>query len=403
VLEGERADRPVGGVAPRVAVGLEVALQSPPPILAGARFGLLCNQASLDRGFRQAPELLAERFPGRLVALFSPQHGLWSEQQDNMVETPHGEEPAMRVPVHSLYSETRAPTPAMLAGLDLLVVDLQDVGTRVYTFVWTMLHCLRACAAARLPVLVLDRPNPLGGLAIEGPLLETPYTSFVGEAVIPMRHGLTMAELARWLNRGIGCDLHVVPMQGWRRAMHWSDTGRVWVPTSPNLPRIEGVGVYPGMVLLEGTNLSEGRGTTTPFEVCGAPFVDALAWRRALAPHELAGVVLRPIRFEPTFQKWQGRSCGGLFLHVTDRAAFEPYRTALCLLATARALWPRQFAWRPPPYEYETRRMPIDILCGGEAPRAAIEGGGAGPAALRRLAAAPDSWLSDTAAARVYR
>jgi uncharacterized protein YbbC (DUF1343 family) len=399
--EGERAERTNGGQSPRVAVGLEVALQSPPAILAGARFGLLCNQASVDAGFRHAAELLAARFPGRLAALFSPQHGLWSEQQDNMVETPHGKEPALRVPVHSLYSETRAPTPTMLHGLDLLVVDLQDVGTRVYTFVWTLYHCLRACAQARLPVLVLDRPNPLGGVQVEGPLLAPAFQSFVGEAPIPMRHALTIAELARWLNRGIACDLHVVPMQGWRRAMHWSATGRVWVPTSPNLPRVEGVDVYPGQVLLEGTNLSEGRGTTTPFEVCGAPFVDPQAWRHALVAHGLQGVVPRPVRFEPTFQKWQGESCGGLCLHVTDRAAFEPYRTSLCLLAAARALWPQRLLWREPPYEYETQRLPIDILCGSDAARLAIDAG-AGPEELRALAAAPASWLQNAFVELLY-
>jgi uncharacterized protein YbbC (DUF1343 family) len=278
--------------------------------------------------------------------------------------------------VHSLYSETRAPTPAMLAGLDLLVVDLQDVGTRVYTYVWTLTWCLAACAEQEIPVLVLDRPNPIGGDLAEGPLLDLGYASFVGRAALPMRHGLTLGELARFCNErmALGAELHVVPMRGWTRNMLWPDTGRTWVPPSPNLPRHEGALVYPGQVLLEGSNLSEGRGTTTPFEQWGAPFVDPWQLLAALAAHELHGVALRPVRFEPTFQKWRGQPCGGLFLHVTDAATFRPYRTTLALLRAVHELWPQQFAWNPPPYEYETVKRPIDILAGGPDVRGFVDG-----------------------------
>jgi uncharacterized protein YbbC (DUF1343 family) len=373
-----------------VAIGLENCLESPPKVLREARFGLLLNQASVNKDFAYASTLLARHFPGKFAALFAPQHGFWSEQQENMIETGHGRDESLGVPLYSLYSETRKPTPAMLRGLECLVVDLQDVGTRIYTFAWTMMYCLEACAEARIPVVVLDRPNPLGGEAFEGPLLDLHYASFVGRSAIPMRHGLTMGELARWLNarHKIGAELSVVPMTGWRRRLLWPETGRTWVPTSPNLPRWEGCTVYPGQVLLEGTNLSEGRGTTTPFEQFGAPFVSPLKLLDELEAFQLAGLRLRPIRFEPTFHKWQGKSCGGLYLHVTDPQAFRPLRTTLAILTAVRRLWPKEFSWRDPPYEYEKEKKPIDILFGNCTFREALDRGAIKtPADLDELAA----------------
>lgn len=360
-----------------IQFGLDLACQTPPDVLRTARrFGLLANQASVDRSFRHAADALGKRFPGRLQALFGPQHGVWSTQQDDMIETAHGRSERLDVPVWSLYSETRKPTQQMLDGLDLLVVDLQDVGTRVYTYVWTLTYCLEACAQKGIPVLVLDRPNPLGGEVAEGPLLDTRFASFVGRAGLPMRHGLSFGELARYCNdvMGLSADVRVLPMQGWRRTMLWPDTGRAWVPPSPNLPRWEGALVYPGQVLLEGTNLSEGRGTTTPFEQFGAPFVDPWQLLALASTHDLRGVALRPVQFEPTFQKWQGKACGGLFLHPTDAATFRSYRTTLALLRGVRELWPQQFAWRQPPYEYETVHLPIDVLAGGSAVREFVDG-----------------------------
>jgi len=377
-----------------VSFGLEVCCEEPPDVLARARgFGLLANQASVDRTFRHTPDVLHSRFAGKLRALFGPQHGLWSTEQDNMVETGHGTHPRLAIPVHSLYSETRAPAQRMLDGLDLLVVDLQDVGTRVYTYVWTLTYCLAACAQKGIPVLVLDRPNPIGGELAEGPLLDLHYESFVGRAALPMRHGLTLGELARFCNdaMGLGADLHVVAMRGWRRSMLWPDTGRAWVPPSPNLPRWEGTLVYPGQVLLEGTNLSEGRGTTTPFEQCGAPFVDPWQLQAFLTAKNVHGLALRPVQFEPTFQKWRGKSCGGLFLHVTDPQGFRPYRTTLALLRAVHELWPNHFAWNEPPYEYETVKMPIDILSGGSDVRAFVDGERPW-SQLDALAAAPADW-----------
>jgi len=387
-----------------MTLGLENCLANPPDVLHGARFGLLCNQASVDREFRYAHDRLDKAFSGQLTALFSPQHGLWSQDQDNMIETPPGRPPRLGIPVYSLYAENRKPTPDMLAGLDCLVVDLQDVGTRVYTYIWTVSHCLEACAAAGVAVVVLDRPNPVGGCLVEGPRLDPAYASFIGRAPVPMRHGLTLGEIAQYLNvsMGIGAELHVVPVNGWRREMTWADTGRRWIPSSPNLPRIEGVQVYPGMVLIEGTNLSEGRGTTTPFETVGAPFVDPFALVDALAEWPLPGVVFRPITFTPTFQKWCDRQCGGVFLHVLDEATFRPYRTAAALLASVRQLWPKDFQWLQPPYEYEHEKMPIDILSGGPALRGEIESG-LTAAGLARLAEVGETeWWGEVSASLLY-
>lgn len=369
-------------------LGLERCIEAPPPILAGSKFGLLLNQASVDGQFRYAHHLLAERFPGQLKALFGPQHGLWSEQQDNMIETPHARDPVLGVPVYSLYAESRKPAAEMLEGLDVLVVDLQDVGTRVYTYIWTLSYCLEACKEVGIPLLVLDRPNPLGGEVAEGPVLDPAFASFVGRAAIPMRHGLSMGEMALYLNQlmGIGAEVEVLDCRGWTRDQLWSDLGRAWVPTSPNLPRFEGVLVYPGQVLIEGTQLSEGRGTTTPFEICGAPFIDPEAWLEALRPFDLPGVALRPIRYEPTFQKAKGKGCGGLFLHPTDAQALRSYELTLALLATAWQLWPADCAWLQPPYEYEAELMPFDILSGDARARETIQAG-ADPAAVRELAA----------------
>ncbi|MGC1274247.1 MAG: DUF1343 domain-containing protein [Planctomycetaceae bacterium] len=346
--------------------------------LDGARFGLLANMGSVDRNLQYAWDVLAKACSGRLTALFSPQHGLWGEQQANMFETAHGRHERLGVPVHSLYAESRRPSPEMLDGLDVLVIDLQDVGTRVYTFVWTATYCLEACAKARVRVLVLDRPNPIGGTIVEGPPLDLAFRSFVGLASIPMRHGLTLGELLRLFNaeRAIGANLHVVSMTGWTRSMRWCDLDRPWVLPSPNVPRIEGVEVYPGQVLLEGTNLSEGRGTTTSFEWCGAPFVDPHRLIDELGRLELPGVFFRPIRFVPTFDKWKGESCGGVALHVVDGESFRPWRTTVAILAACRKLWPDEFAWLDPPYEYEPVKMPIDIIDGSSRLREAIDASG---------------------------
>jgi len=358
-----------------VKIGLEHCLDELPAILCGASFGLLMNQASVDGCLRYACDLLAAAYPGQLKVLFSPQHGLWGEEQANMIESAHGRYEPLGLPIYSLYSETRRPTDEMLRGLDCLVVDLQDVGTRVYTFVWTVQQCLIACAAAGVSVVILDRPNPLGGQIVEGLMLDPEFRSFVGGWPTPLRHGLTLGELAVLMNheQQIGATVEVVLMTGWRRDMLWADTGRVWIWPSPNMPRVETTLLYPGMVLLEGTNLSEGRGTTLPFEVAGAPWIDSERLLGELHRFNHPGLALRPIRFVPTFEKWRGERCGGVAFHAIDPFAVRSVATAVALLAAIRKLYPREFVWLPPPYEYETMKPPIDILFGSPRLRERLE------------------------------
>ena len=338
--------------------------------------GLVMHPASVTAGLAPAVDALLDR-GFHLRALFGPQHGARGEKQDNMIESEHNADPRTGLPVHSLYSEVRKPTPEMLQGLEVLLFDLQDVGVRVYTFVWTMALAMEACAEAGVRFVVLDRPNPVGGLVTEGAVLRPGFESFVGLHPIPLRHGLTAGELARWLNdvRGIGCDLEVIPMDGWRREMFWEDTGLPYVLPSPNLPTPDSCVVYPGMGLVEGTNLSEGRGTTKPFEFVGAPYVDPHALVEAIDPEDRAGATLRPCFFEPTFQKHKGVLCGGVQIHVHDRAGFRSVRTAVALFRALRDQAPKEFAWRSPPYEYEERLMPIDILWGHDGLREGLEAG----------------------------
>ena len=377
-----------------VVLGLEQLILDPPKLLAGQRLGLLCNQASTDRKFRHSRDLINQAFPGQLTCIFSPQHGFFAEKQDNMVESDHMVDPATGVKVFSLYGALRKPDQAMFDHLDILLIDLNDVGTRVYTFIYTVAYCLEAAAAYGKQVVVLDRPNPIGGLAVEGNLLTPDCASFVGLYPIPMRHGLTLGELAILFNRcfGINAALTVIPMRGWQRSMLFRDTGLPWLLPSPNMPTPETALVYPGQVLWEGTNISEGRGTTLPFELCGAPFFEPgplLDRARQLA--ELPGCLLRPLMFEPTSNKWAGQTCAGFHIHVTEPAAFRPYRTSLALLQAAIQLYPEQLRYKEPPYEYEFTRLPLDLILGDTAIRAGLEQG----AAIADLEAAWQTGLDD--------
>ena len=343
--------------------------------LRGLRVGVVANPASVDASLRHAVDRAASAPGVTLAAVFGPQHGFRADLQDNMIETPHARDARRRVPVYSLYSETREPTAEMLAGLDALVVDLQDVGARIYTFVHTMANCLRAAARHGVPVIVCDRPNPIGGVAVEGPTLEAGYESFVGLFPIPMRHGMTIGELARLFNErfGIGAALEVIPLEGWRREMYWDDTGLPWVMPSPNMPTLDTAIVYPGGVLFEGTQLSEGRGTTRPFELLGAPWVDAEPFAARLNALGIAGARFRPVIFEPTFHKHARQPCGGVQIHVTDRRAFRPVLAGVAVMGEFHRAAPDRFAWREPPYEYVHDLMPIDILAGSDRLRHAIE------------------------------
>jgi uncharacterized protein YbbC (DUF1343 family) len=358
-----------------VQTGLERLIADPPPWLRGRRLGLLCNPASVDHRFRHARQLVDRRFPGALRALFAPQHGFFAEKQDNMIESPDMLDPVLGIPVHSLYGATRVPRPETFSDIDVLLVDLQDAGARVYTFIYTLSYCMETARGCGKKVLVLDRPNPVGGLAVEGNLLDPDCSSFVGRFPIPMRHGMTVAELARLFNTrfGIGCDLEVVPMAGWKREMLFPDTGLPWVAPSPNLPTPSAAMVYPGQVLWEGTNVSEGRGTTQPFELFGAPFLDSSRLEEELNQTPIEGAVLRPVVFEPTANKWQGRCCTGFQIHLTEPQRYGAYSATLRLLQAVMRLHPREFAWRPPPYEYEHEKWPIDLLIGDRAVRRRLE------------------------------
>ena len=345
------------------------------PRLNGLRVGVLANPASIDHGFRHIVDRLGTSPHYKLAAIFGPQHGFRSDLQDNMIESPHAKDQRRNVPIFSLYSETREPTPEMLDLIDVLVVDLQDVGARIYTFIYTMANCLRAAARNGLPVIVCDRPNPIGGVAIEGPMLEGGYESFVGQFPMPMRHGMTVAELARLFNEhhGIGAELEIVPMEGWSRDMYWDETGLPWVMPSPNMPTLDTAIVYPGTVLFEGTMVSEGRGTTRPFELIGAPWLDGEQLAARMNGIRLEGVHFRAAMFEPTFQKHARATCGGCQIHVTSRQEFEPVKAGVSLMRECCGLAPDRFKWRDPPYEYEHDKMPIDILAGSPTLRKQIE------------------------------
>ena len=345
--------------------------------LKGSRVGVVCNHASLDRDFGHLIDKIAAAEGVTLAAIFGPQHGFRSDVQDNMVETPHGDDARRRVPIYSLYSETREPTAEMLRGIDALVIDLQDIGARIYTYIYTMANCMRAAARHGVQVIVCDRPNPVGGTHVEGACLEPGWESFVGQFAIPMRHGMTIGELAKLFNDGlgIGAPLDVVRMEGWNRTLYADGTGLPWVMPSPNMPTLDTAIVYPGTVLFEGTMLSEGRGTTRPFELVGAPWIEAERFAAQMNSLGLPGVYFRQAGFEPTFQKHAKQPCGGCQIHVTDRDAFRPVITGVALIDTFRRLDTDRFAWRQPPYEYEHDKMPFDILAGSGTLRQQIESG----------------------------
>ncbi|MCA1906167.1 MAG: DUF1343 domain-containing protein [Desulfarculus sp.] len=349
---------------PRVSTGLARLAAQPPADLARARLGLLSNPAAVLPDLTPAPEAVARALPGRLKAIFGPQHGFFADKQDNMVESAHAIHPRLGLPIWSLYGDTRRPTPEMLAGLDVLLVDLIDVGCRVYTFFTTLVACLEQCAGAGVAVWVLDRPNPLGR-GEEGPILPPELMSFVGPHPMPLRHGLTLGELARLVvaERGLDLDLRVIQAQGWTGG-DLATTGLPWVLPSPNLPTLDSARVYPGQVLLEGTTLSEGRGTTRPFEISGGPGVDPWAVAEAVEEYALAGCRLRPLFFEPTFHKHAGLTCGGWQIHVTDPDLFRPLRLTCALLSAINRVHPGLWDFRPPPYEYEHVRRPLDLLLG---------------------------------------
>ncbi|WNG48046.1 DUF1343 domain-containing protein [Archangium minus] len=364
----------------RVKTGLDVWVEQGFAPLKGKRVGAIVNPTSVDSRFRHLADLLVQAPGVKLAALFGPEHGVRGEAQ-YMVAVGDARDRRTGVPVHSLYGstfESLSPRPEWLEGLDALVFDIQDVGSRYYTYVYTMALAMKAAGKAKIPFYVLDRPNPLNGVAIEGNLVGERYRSFVGLYPIPNRHGMTAGELARLFNdeQGFGCDLTVVPMEGWRREFFWSDTGLPFISPSPNMPTPDTALVYPGMCQGEGTNVSEGRGTCRPFEQFGAPWVDSDALIARLEREKLPGVRFRAVGFTPTFDKYKGESCNGAFIHVTDRDSFLPLRTGIAIFQALYELGKGSgFAWREDAYEFVDDVPAFDLLCGTDQVRKGIEAG----------------------------
>ncbi len=357
-----------------VQTGLARLIDEGSALLAGRRVGLICNPTSVDAELRHAIDLLR---PLGLVALFGPEHGVRGDAQD-MIGVDHDVQSGL--PVHSLYGHTEAslaPTAAMLDDLDVLVFDIQDVGARYYTFVWTMVLAMRACAKAGKAFVVLDRPNPIGGVHVEGCAIEPGFESFVGLVSCPNRHGMTAGEIARWRHKveGLDGELAVIGMRGWQRDMWYEHTGLPWVMPSPNMPTCDTALVYPGMCLVEGTELSEGRGTTRPFELSGAPHLDPHRLARDLDAMALPGARFRPVVYTPTFQKHAGKACGGVQLHVTSHELFRPYRTGVAFVKACRDQAPAQFRWRAKAYEFVDTIPAFDLLAGNKTLREGLEAG----------------------------
>jgi uncharacterized protein YbbC (DUF1343 family) len=373
-----------------INLGIEKLLGGCRSLIQGKRFAFVTHAAACVRDGESSLKKIITAFPGQLQSVWSPQHGYYGVEQANMIPSADFRDPQSGIPVKSLYGERRRPSPEMFDDIDLVLVDLVDVGCRVYTYLWTLVLVMQAAAEAGVPVLVLDRPNPLGGERVEGNLLRRENASFVGLYPLPMRHGLTLGELSRYLNDvyDLGCRLEVVPMDGWRRDMYLDETGVFLVPPSPNMPTLNTALVYPGQVLLEGTNLSEGRGTTSPFELWGAPFVEPERLLAEIDRRLTDGLFLRPTFFSPTFDKWSGQVCGGLQLHVVDRQRFRPYLVSLEILRAVLKLYGDRFSWLSPPYEYEYEKLPFDILTGDERLRQALENG-------EDILALRESWLPE--------
>ncbi len=374
----------------RTILGVERLINDEIDVIRGQRVGLVCNQASvMPDTFAHAADVFAANDNFTLTTLFGPQHGIRGDVQDNMIETDHSRDDRTGLPVYSLYSETREPTESMVRDIDTFVIDLQDVGCRIYTFVYTMANCMRAAKRFGKRVVVCDRPNPINGLAVEGNITEHDFKSFVGQFELPTRHGMTIGELAKMFNEhfGIGCDLTVVGMSAWQRGMWGDETGLSWILPSPNLPTVDSCVVFPATVHIEGTELSEGRGTTKPFELNGAPFIDPYAWIDALETYKFDGVKFRHVFFRPTFQKWAGSTCGGLQLHITNREAFTPVIVGIAMIKTAYDLYKDSFEWKRDPYEYVFDQNPFDVVCGTDKIRKQIEDG----VSLRAI---EDTWTS---------
>ncbi len=359
-----------------VQTGLELISENLPVRLKGKKLGILCHASSILNDFTHITDHFFQRDDCHLSAIFGPQHGIYGQTQDNMIEWEGTMHPLFRVPVYSLYGEHRKPVPEMLKNLDVFLIDLQDVGARLYTYIWTVKLCMEACSEAGIPVWILDRPNPIGRLPYDGPVLKKEYFTFVGGASFPMCHRMTIGEMALWLKSVYypACDLNVVWMDGWKRCSLFSETGLPWVFPSPNMPSLQTAIVYPGSVLIEALNMSEGRGTTIPFELFGAPFVDSDKLKKLLDSRNIPGCSFRKQGFIPTFNKYSGRFCNGIQIHVTNPGIFHPVETILEILdAVIETTQQGELIFREPPYEYEHKLIPFDILSGDSGMRHTLQ------------------------------
>lgn len=350
-----------------VITGLEILARDFPDKLRGSRIGVLCHAPSITRDFSHITDILSRSGKARLAAIFGPQHGIFGQTQDNMIEWEGSWHPRFGIPVFSLYGQHRKPTPEMLSEIDVLLIDLQDIGARLYTYIWTVKLCMEACAELNIPVWILDRPNPIGKLPFDGPVLKEEYFTFVGGASIPLCHRMTIGEMALWIRDKYhrSCELNIIWMKGWRRSTLFNETGLPWVLPSPNMPTLQTAMVYPGIVLAEGLNLSEGRGTTIPFELTGAPYIDPYRLKDNLDRREIEGCIFRIHNFIPAFNKYKDVYCNGIQIHVTDPARYFPVQTALELFDAIIETSPcGSLQFNPPPYEYETELIPFDILSG---------------------------------------
>jgi uncharacterized protein YbbC (DUF1343 family) len=358
-----------------VITGLESILNEFPSKLRGKRIGILCHAPSVTKDFKHISDIFFRMKDCKLAALFGPQHGIHGQTQDNMIEWQSQKHPIFDIPLYSLYGKYRKPTPEMLSGIDIFLIDLQDVGARLYTYIWTVKLCMDACTEAGIPVWILDRPNPIGRLSFDGPVLKKEYFTFVGGASIPLCHRMTIGEMALWIKEKYykGCDLNVVRMINWRRSSLFSDTGLPWILPSPNIPTVQTALVYPGTVLIEALNLSEGRGTTIPFELFGSPFIDPVKLKKNLDTRHIEGCVFRAHDFIPTFHKFGGELCYGLQIHITDIDRFKPVATALEIFDAIIETTPTDaLKFSLPPYEYEYNLMPFDILSGDSGMRESL-------------------------------
>jgi uncharacterized protein YbbC (DUF1343 family) len=356
--------------------GLEIIAGRLPSGLKAKRIGILCHAPSITRNFEHITDLFYKRDDCRLAAIFGPQHGIYGQTQDNMIEWTGQQHPVFNVPVYSLYGEHRKPSPGMLKNIDVLCIDLQDVGARLYTYIWTVKLCMEACSEAGIPVWILDRPNPIGPLNFDGPVLKKEFFTFVGGASIPLCHRMTLGEMALFIKEKYypRCDLNIVWMKEWKRSMLYSETALPWVLPSPNMPTLRTALVYPGTVLIEALNLSEGRGTTIPFELFGAPFIDSEKLKSNLDKRRIKGCAFRVHNFIPTFHKFSGELCNGIQIHVTDVNQYMPVGVALeifdAIIETSPA---RSLSFNLPPYEYEYNLMPFDILSGDSLMRESLK------------------------------